>query len=109
MRAGSDTHARHGVRFRTRTIPGPVLASNPRGTEDPLVIRLQTTREPIPGDHRVADAACQVWVVAELAENPNRSKCFHRAAEYALHLRGRQEFPVELTLVRCQTAKQHLE
>lgn len=90
-------------------MPGPVLAINPRGTEDPLVICLKFTREPIPGDHRVTDAACQVWVVAELAENSNSSECFHRAAQYALHLRGRQEFTVELTLVRCQTAKQHLE
>lgn len=68
-----------------------------------------STREPTPGDHRVTDAACQVWVVAELAEDSNGSESFHGAAQYALHLRGCQELPVELTLVRCQTAKQHLE
>lgn len=70
---------------------------------------LATTREFTPGDHRVTDAAYQVWVVAELAEDSNSSERSHRAAQYALYLRGRQELPVELTLVRCQTAKQHLE
>lgn len=61
-----------------------------------------------PGDHRVAKAAHQVRVVAQLAEDPNGSEGSHCSAQYALHFGGLQELAVEPTLVRRQATEQHL-